>query len=245
MFRTAFIFILFYVLGFQSTAHAGLGYTKQSIRELVKAEAERTNAVPVAIALAVARVESNFNEGAESHVGARGVMQIMPRTAQGTLNVDPDDLWDPSVNIEAGLRYLAQLYQHYGYRWDAALSHYNGGTLKGNPYSAEPHGYTQDYVRKVMKYAREYERELTAEKLIAATHTVIAAPKEAPILRPWRERVGELETYNSLGRNATFDATKPPPPGSELVQWTKSLRQSFRQRLASHERTWLTRGIYE
>jgi len=48
--------------------------------------------------------ESGFNPRARSWVGARGVMQIMPRTAQ-QVGVT-GDLYDPEVSIRAGARYL-------------------------------------------------------------------------------------------------------------------------------------------
>lgn len=98
---------------------------------MVVEEAHRNGTVPPSLALAVAKVESGFDEGAESSFGARGVMQIMPKTAKDEFQVSADRLWDPRLNIQVGIAYLEQLYHQYGQRWNLALSHYNGGTLKG------------------------------------------------------------------------------------------------------------------
>ncbi|MEO0393970.1 MAG: lytic transglycosylase domain-containing protein, partial [Pseudomonadota bacterium] len=63
------------------------------------------------------RQESRFDPTAQSGVGASGLMQLMPRTAQymGDDVVydgsDREQLFDPSVNIELGQRYLAYLLQ--------------------------------------------------------------------------------------------------------------------------------------
>lgn len=53
--------------------------------------------------------ESNFDPLAESPVGARGLMQIMPGTARW-LGVDPNLLWEPEINIRLGTYYDAKLY---------------------------------------------------------------------------------------------------------------------------------------
>lgn len=112
--------------------------------------------VPPSLALAVARVESDFRVDAESSAGARGVMQIMPATAIGEFGVGPDELWDPRLNIQLGIHFLEQLITRYGGRWDAALSHYNGGSLRGSGRQVVPHAHTRDYVAAVLRWQRRY-----------------------------------------------------------------------------------------
>lgn len=72
--------------------------------------------------------ESTFRERAVSHVGARGLTQVMPRTAKW---LDPDvqtrDLFDPDTNLELGFRYLRQLIDKYDGDVDKALTAYNRG----------------------------------------------------------------------------------------------------------------------
>ena len=113
--------------------------------------------VPPALALAVAKVESDFNANALSSAGARGVMQIMPRTARDEFGVNEGELWEARLNIQLGIDYLGQLYRQYGGRWDLALSHYNGGTLRGRGRYAKPHGYTRKYVQSVQRWRRRYQ----------------------------------------------------------------------------------------
>ena len=67
--------------------------TREDVKELVIIEAERHRLVPIPLALAVARVESNFQADAKSHKGARGVMQIMPKTAKDVFGVSENELW--------------------------------------------------------------------------------------------------------------------------------------------------------
>jgi hypothetical protein len=83
-------------------------------------------------------------------------MQIMPATARDEFGVAADELWDERLNVQLGLDYLARLHDQYGGRWDLALSHYNGGTLKGRGANAQPHSYTRFYVEKVLRWQRRY-----------------------------------------------------------------------------------------
>lgn len=143
--------------------------TRDQVREIVIQEASKNPTVPVPLALAVARVESNFDDDAESSAGARGVMQIMPATARGEFGVDPDDLWDARTNVRLGVLFLERLYKQYGRRWELALSHYNGGTLEGYGGNAIPHSYTRDYVRKVSDWNARFAREFTEVQLASAS----------------------------------------------------------------------------
>ena len=124
------------------------------VKQLVMEEAA-DSAVPVSLALAVAKVESDFNPKALSSKGARGVMQIMPQTARGEFGVSAHRLWDARTNIQLGIRFLEQLHDQYHGNWELALSHYNGGTVTGR----KPHTYTLAYIRKVTKWRDIYEEQ--------------------------------------------------------------------------------------
>ena len=54
--------------------------------------------------------ESHFNPQAKSRAGARGLMQLLPRTAR-SLNVN--DIYNPVENINAGVQHLKKLYDHF------------------------------------------------------------------------------------------------------------------------------------
>ena len=126
---TAIAALMFGVSALALTASADAA-TRSEVKRMVIEEA-RNSIVPPALALAVAKVESDFQDRVRSHKGARGVMQIMPATARGEFGVDADALWDPRLNVQLGIDFLERLHAQYGGRWELALSHYNGGTLKG------------------------------------------------------------------------------------------------------------------
>lgn len=166
--------------GDAQAARADRGYSREAIQRMVIQEANANGTVPAALALAVARVESNFRAGAESGAGARGVMQIMPATAWGEFRVRADRLWDPRVNIRLGVEYLDRLYHQYGRRWELALSHYNGGTLKGGKGArAIPHSFTRKYVAKVMGHWRQFERSRVVLALTDAKPDLKVAESES------------------------------------------------------------------
>ncbi len=128
--------------------------------------------VPPTLALAVAKVESDFEPKALSSAGARGVMQIMPQTAREEYGATARSLWNPEINIQIGVDYLYKLFKQYDKRWDLALSHYNGGTLSGRGGNAKPHGYTRKYVNKVFQWQERFENQKTIFKLRSLTDDI-------------------------------------------------------------------------
>ena len=183
-------------------AHAGLSLTPNDVAAATRAEIKRmvveealNSRVPPSLALAVAKVESDFQANALSTAGARGVMQIMPETAQGEFGVDADELWNPRLNIQLGIDYLEQLYDRYGGRWALALSHYNGGTLKGSGAGAVPHRYTRKYVKGVLSWYRRYADQAQVWRAAADRAIDRWRPARSKILQePPRVQVRELPT---------------------------------------------------
>ncbi len=85
-----------------------------------------------ALIYALTRLESNFDSRAVSAAGARGLMQIMPGTAQymaGNITLTEDRLHDPAFNLELGQRYVRYLAQQDGIEGDLMrmLASYNSG----------------------------------------------------------------------------------------------------------------------
>src|SRR5207245_2657818 len=70
--------------------------------------------------------ESEFNPRAVSRRGARGLMQLMPKTA-ATLGVD--DPFDPKANIEAGVKHLRAMMDRFDNNIPLALAAYNAGEV--------------------------------------------------------------------------------------------------------------------
>jgi soluble lytic murein transglycosylase len=101
-------------------------------RDAVEQHAERHGLDPLLVA-AVIREESGFDPRARSGVGARGLMQIMPRTAKwaapkaGVRGFGVEDLEDPETNIRLGCWYLAYLSRQFEGDLSLMLAAYNGG----------------------------------------------------------------------------------------------------------------------
>lgn len=106
---------------------------------------------------AIIATESSHNPNAVSHVGARGLMQIMPATGS-TLGVQKVALFNPAINVDAGARLLKRLQKRYGRNFDLILSAYNAGEGAVAKYGNRipPYRETQDYVKKVMARYKGY-----------------------------------------------------------------------------------------
>ncbi len=138
------------------TPQAHATYSDFQIKLMIKRIATQ-HELPVSLAMAVAQVESDFNEHAVSHAGAIGVMQIMPATAEQVFGVSPSTLENPTVNIDLGVRFLKQLINTYNGRVDIALSHYNGGSaVRGRWGQLTVIPATQGYVNDVMRLQTAY-----------------------------------------------------------------------------------------
>jgi len=119
--------------------------------------AARTYRMPPNLIAAVIKCESNWQSAAHSQKGARGLMQIMPRTAKAEFSIDPDQLWDPTVNIHVGTAYLRILANRYAGNSAATVSAYNAGPGRlesGKPIPAETRRYS-DCVRRWFKAYRK------------------------------------------------------------------------------------------
>ena len=113
---------------------------------MVRETAERHRVDP-ALIHAVVEIESGWNPSAVSRKGARGLMQLVPGTAQ---RFGVGDAFDPQDNLEGGVRYLRTLLERYNGDLERSLAAYNAGEhavdrAQGVPNNPE----TRHYVRKV------------------------------------------------------------------------------------------------
>ena len=89
--------------------------------------------------------ESKYVQDARSHVGAQGLMQLMPATARRFGCKDPHD---PAENIAAGTKYLSWLLKRFDGNVELALAGYNAGEGSVDKYNGiPPYRETQNYVR--------------------------------------------------------------------------------------------------
>ena len=96
---------------------------------------------------AIIRVESAFQERAQSRKGAMGLMQLMPETARRYAVRDP---YEPSSNIEAGIRHLSALLERFTV--PLALAAYNAGEAAVRRFGGvPPYPETRDYVGRVLR----------------------------------------------------------------------------------------------
>lgn len=118
-------------------------YYQLEHRDEIAASSTRHRVSPYLIA-AVIETESDWDPGARSSVGAVGLMQVMPATAdelarRGRVDAErfpPGDLADPAVSIEYGAAYLRYLVGRY-HEIETALAAYNAGLGNVDVWSAK------------------------------------------------------------------------------------------------------------
>lgn len=104
---------------------------------------------------AVIKAESDFNHKAKSDKGARGLMQLMPETADIMAVSDP---FDPYENIHAGVRYLRYLLATFQNNVPLALAAYNAGENAVRRYGRiPPYEETRAFVDRVLRYWGEFK----------------------------------------------------------------------------------------
>jgi soluble lytic murein transglycosylase-like protein len=135
-----------------SPAASGPRLSDVAVREMVDRVAARVG-LNQRLARAVVQIESNWDSRAVSSKGAMGLMQIMPVIAQ---EYSVDDPFDPEKNLEAGMRHLRNLLEHYGNDSMRALAAYNAGQGAVSRYGGvPPYQETRDYVQRVLALVRQ------------------------------------------------------------------------------------------
>ena len=110
--------------------------------------------------------ESRYKNDAVSHVGAQGLMQLMPAAAK---RFNCSDRSDAESNIEAGTKYLRWLLKHFDGDVALALAGYNAGEGSVDKYEGvPPFAETQNYVRVITaRYGKTYHPVLAPEEAAA------------------------------------------------------------------------------
>jgi soluble lytic murein transglycosylase len=142
--------------------------------DVIRQQSREKNLDPALVAAVIYR-ESKFRD-ATSSAGAKGLMQILPTTAQfiahrsGGTQFEVRDLADPQINISYGSWYLRYLLDRYDGNEVAAVAAYNAGHERVDDWGGRTltlddirFAETEDYARDVMDKRREYRDKYRSE----------------------------------------------------------------------------------
>jgi hypothetical protein len=133
-------------------------WDKEALEPFIQEAAQQHKLSPSLIR-AVIQTESRFNPLAVSHVGAQGLMQLMPATAR---HVGIENPFDPRENILGGTKYLSSMLQRFKGNTARALAAYNAGpTVVARHRGIPPYRETQGYVRKIQKLVEDTDAEFS------------------------------------------------------------------------------------
>src|SRR5438874_1479832 len=150
----------------------------KALNEVISSISDRHQIDPDLIN-SVIHAESGFNSHAVSPKGARGLMQLMPQTAN---QLGVNNSFDPKDNVEGGTRYLRELLEQYNFDIVKALAAYNAGPKRVEQYRGVPPYYeTRAYVARII---RDFNRKKLAQQKAAAAAAKAAAKKPTKTPRP-------------------------------------------------------------
>ncbi len=153
--------------------HTDTGLNPADLNEMLAAAGQQHN-LDADLLASVVKAESNGNTRAISRAGARGLMQLMPRTAaeQGV-----GDSFRPDENVRGGSAYLNDLLVRYHDNIALALAAYNAGPAAVDKYHGiPPYHETRAYVARVI---HEFNRRVLAREAEARKGRTTAARLDA------------------------------------------------------------------
>lgn len=142
-----------------------LSYSRPYLEEFKKASVE--NHVPLSLLLAMARTESHFDAKAISKKDARGLLQLLQKTAVDEGMKEGQDLFDPSVNIAFAAKHIARLLDRYSGNKVETIAAYNAGVIAVDSWKSRfPNVETQTWIELITyPETNNYVKEvLTAER---------------------------------------------------------------------------------
>lgn len=170
-------FILLTILTLVAVSYGVIAYqtsrTQINYQDQINEYSNKYNVDPLLTA-SIVKVESDFDNDAQSHQGAKGLMQLLDETAKHSAEVIgedyyPDKLNDIDYNLKLGVGYYNYLYNYYNNK-ELALAAYNGGVGNVDKWidqgildkdkpdiSKIPFDETRQYVTKVMANYEVYK----------------------------------------------------------------------------------------
>lgn len=125
--------------------------------DIIHAKAQKYDVDPALVA-AVVETESRFRANARSQVGARGLMQLMPKTGRW---MGATNLYNAEQNVDAGAKYLSYLNQRFDGNLTKMIAAYNAGEGNVRRYNGvPPFRETRSYVKRVMTRYQKRKQEL-------------------------------------------------------------------------------------
>jgi soluble lytic murein transglycosylase len=168
------------------------------LREIVVRRAGEIRLDP-AYVYGLIRQESRFIMDARSHVGASGLMQVMPATAKwtakkiGLTGFTPDQINDREVNVAIGTGYLKLVLDNFEGSMPLATAAYNAGPGRSRNWRngpvleaaiwAEniPFQETRDYVKKVLSNTTNYAAIMTRQPQSLKARLGTVGPRQSPV----------------------------------------------------------------
>jgi Transglycosylase SLT domain/Domain of unknown function (DUF4124) len=214
--------------------HVGIGHIRLAITRIEMARVIKSpemialvddicaaEGVDTHLARAIIQAESAFNYRARSHVGALGLMQLMPATAERFGVLDP---FDPKQNIQGGVKYLKWLLSYFQNDLNKVVAAYNAGETAVVKYGGvPPYKETRAYVPRVLDL---YQRKAVQADPKAAGSMALLKSKgrggfavderplpegEKPIAR------GNTKVYQWIDVNGRLQISDSPPPKNVVV----------------------------
>jgi soluble lytic murein transglycosylase len=144
------------------------------------------NGVDPFLVAAIIREESQYDWRAVSRVGAIGLMQVMPATANAVAqqhrlpSLSREDLFDQEINIRIGARYVEQLFKQFAGNVVQTIAAYNAGPIVVGAWATNYGGRSEDefveliqyqetrqYVKRVLRSYKEYLRLAGVQKSVS------------------------------------------------------------------------------
>jgi hypothetical protein len=150
----------------------------------------------------VIKAESDFHVRAVSPKGARGLMQLMPGTAN---QLGVPNAFDPQANVDGGTKYLRELLERYNFDLVKALAAYNAGPERVERFGGVPPYYeTRTYVARIVKdfnKKKMAEQKAAGAKKPAADATATAKTPAAPGSKSKLQATSKLQAKTTTPAN--------------------------------------------